>query len=100
MDYYCTGGGCVQLVFKFNDEAWFATDFEIVECFDMPYMDIEDEYDDHRKTPSIPCPTWQEVLDYAKENMKDDWDEIEHGITDYLLYINGKWDDQIILEEE
>ena len=100
MDYYGTGGGCVQLVFKFNDEAWFATDFDIIECFDMPYMDIEDEYDDHRMIPSIPCPTWREVLDYAKENMKDDWDEIERGITSYLLYIDGKWDDQIVLEDE
>ena len=100
MDYYATGGGCVQMVFKFNDEAWFATDFDIIECFDKPYMDIEDDWDKHRMVPSIPCPTWQEVLDYAKENMKDDWDEIEHGITSYLLYINGKWDDQIVLEDE
>lgn len=100
MDYYSTGGGCVQLIFKFNDEAWFATDFDIIECFDLPYCDIEDDWDAHRITPSIPCPTWQEVLDYANENMKHDYEEIKGHMMDYLDYINGKLDDKIVLEDE
>lgn len=101
MDYYGTGGGCVQMIFKFNDEVWIATDFDLIESFDAPYDEVaEDDIDGHRKYASIPLPTWQEVLDYAKENLPNSYNEIQGHTLHLLNYLKGTVNDRLIIEED
>lgn len=67
-----TGGGIYVYTARFNDEVWIATDFDLVGSYDTPWEIITDElncdYESHEKKPSVPYPTWDEILDSIHEN--------------------------------
>ena len=67
-----TGGGIYVYTAKFNDEVWLGTDFDLVGSYDTPWEVITDElncdYDSHWKDPSVPYPTWGEILESIHEN--------------------------------
>ena len=70
-----TGGGIYVYTAKFNDEVWLGTDFDLVGSYDTPWEVITDElncdYDSHWKDPSVPYPTWGEILTSVYENCDD-----------------------------
>jgi hypothetical protein len=67
-----TGGGIYVYTAQFNDEVWLGTDFDLVGSYDTPWETITDElncdYDSHWKDPSVPYPTWGEILASVYEN--------------------------------
>lgn len=73
---YCTytGGGIYVCTAKYAD-VWFVTDFEMYGTYDVPYDDIEEkydyDYDSHTKDPSVPLPTWADVLEAIMDSYKN-----------------------------
>ena len=67
-----TGGGIYVYTARFNDEVWLGTDFDLVGSYDTPWETITDElncdYESHWKEPSVPYPTWGEILTSIHEN--------------------------------
>ena len=85
-----TGGGIYVCTAKFNDEVWICTDFDDYGTYDMPWEVITDQlfcnYEAHWKKPSIPLPTWGDILKAIRESYETgdspnmDMLEVEHQI--------------------
>ena len=75
VEFYYSGGGCVLYSAKFNNEVWISTDFETVYCYDVPSVIADDDfingipYESHRKNPSVPLPTWNDIYDSICEHV-------------------------------
>ena len=79
VDCYYTGGGVWIFTALYNDEVWFMTDFIdscSFGCYDAPLDVVEEDetddgsinYDGHWKMPSVPLPTWGEILGEVREH--------------------------------
>lgn len=73
-----TGGGIYSYSAKFNDEVWLYGDLDtgFGSC-DAPYDVVSNDwtergipYDSHWKSPSVPYPTWRDILDSIKDTPK------------------------------
>ena len=79
-----TGGGIYNYSAKYNDEVWLFSDFELTGSYDRPYLHtvhygaddpyfansdiLEEDPDAVEKEPSIPYPTWREVIESLRDN--------------------------------
>lgn len=67
-----TGGGIWVYSALFNNEVWLYGGLDnYFGSYDIPGEEIEEtgcHYEEHEKVPSVPFPTWQEVLDSIREN--------------------------------
>lgn len=98
-----TGGGIYVVTARFNDEVWLATDGDIYGTYDVPWEDIEEkyncEYEAHEKAPSVPLPTWQELLDAVMESYNSGESpnmlpgEVEHIIKWYNPDLSLRFDE-------
>lgn len=70
-----TGGGIYVYSALFNQEVWLETDFDLVNSLDIRpdrMIDYGYNYDAHWKKPSVPYPTWKEILDSIRKNCDED----------------------------
>ena len=70
VECFHSGGGCISYYAKFNDEVWLAGDlWGYFGSYDMPKELVDEDYENgipyesHAKSPSIPYPTWNDILD-------------------------------------
>jgi len=76
-DVFCTytGGGIYLCTAHYNNEAWLAIDNESFGSYDCPLHVIEEvynyDYDGHWKLPSVPLPTWKQVLNAIIKSYND-----------------------------
>ena len=66
-----TGGGIWVYTALYNNEVWILTDFNLAGSYDMPIEQVENDideesgciaYEKHNKAPSVPYPTWEDLL--------------------------------------
>lgn len=72
-----TGGGVWVYSALYNGEVWLYGGLDwYFGSYSIPGAEIEDEhdadYDAYWKTPSVPYPTWNEILDSLREVYRDD----------------------------
>jgi len=71
-----TGGGVYVYSALFNNEVWLYGGLDwYFGSYDIPGPTIDDtdqDYDAHWKNPSVPFPTWNEILDSLREYYGDD----------------------------
>lgn len=89
-----TGGGIYNYSAKYNDEVWLFSDFELTGSFDRPYLHtvhynadapflsdcdvLEEDPEAVEKEPSIPYPTWREVI----ESLRNNPDQVDGSVID------------------
>lgn len=87
-----TGGGIYVFSALFNQEVWLETDFDIVNSLDINPDRMEDygyDYDAHWKKPSIPYPTWAEILTAIRKNCDaGTCHDVERILNDYYPDLN------------
>lgn len=77
-----TGGGIYIYTALFNGEVWVSTDFDLAGSYDIHPDEVERDllpdgyinYDGHWKDPSVPYPTWKEIIRSVREVMGSDPD--------------------------
>lgn len=80
-----TGGGVWIFQALYNDEVWILTSFDLSGSYERPYEMIdrdgnltgESDADAPYKEPSIPYPTWNQIMNQIKKHEPMWYDEIE-----------------------
>jgi len=76
-----TGGGIYVYSALFNDEVWLYGGLDnYFGSFDAPIDEVETDFDEngfinyekHWKTPSVPFPTWNEILQSLRDRFGED----------------------------
>lgn len=105
VEFYRTGGGCVQYSAKVNDDAWIATDFDSLFYYDKKVTNVDDDYlnndipyESHYKTPAGSLPTWGEIFQSIHDCVPSEYETAKIIMKDFDLdavctqgwEINGK----------
>lgn len=93
-----SGGGIYVFTAKYNDEVWLTTDFMSYDnygCYDAMPVVVEHDilpdgtinYDGHWKTPSVPLPTWGEIMEAVRDSYGDDEANIVYRLLPANAYL-------------
>ena len=88
-----TGGGIYVYTALYNDEVWLTTDFDLAGSYDLHPDEVEQDllpdgainYDGHWKKPSVPYPTWGDILSSVRRimNSEQEYRQIKNYVCNH-----------------